>query len=369
MLQKNVLSNIQGFAMVTVIVASGMVGGLALILSQLSKQQMILQKRNESWLEIEAFSRRIVRIIYNKTACLNTIQNDFDSIPIALNPGVNTVTLKYIKNSGGQSVIRQNGIYRNRLIKVSSLILKDINVVGNIGKMNLQVTLERTAKNITGYKKTVRIYPLMAKLNAANQPIDCESDLGLATAAVIRELCQELGGTYNDAGATCIPPTANKICPESSDSPQLPIGFDSSGNLQCADFPVSSEKPHPKGFNCFLLALYRGNHGQEGELFQPIDATAVATNNGDTTDVKRLKRWKINDSCPTPPAPPVPPDSAQYTCTLPVGGVNMSYALKVCPTGYTNRFINPIGAINDALIGSQKEAGAYAAFMQHFCCR
>ena len=382
MLRKKLFANIQGFAMLTVIAASGMTGGLALVLAKLSKQQMILQKRNESWSEIEALSERISRILYNNTACLNTIRNDSNDNPVTFTPGMSRVTLGHIKNNGGDDVISQNGIYGNRLIKVSSLMLENITVTGTVSKMNLQITLERISKSITGYKKTVRTYPLIANLNAANEPIDCESDLSAAIAGTRKELCIEIGGTYNGPGVTplCSLPTANQTCPappDSSSPPLLPTGFDATGNLQCTALPSTSEKPHPTGYNCFLMTLYKGEHDHPYELFQPVSATAVASNYSDlsTTTVAMLERWKINDNCPTPPAPSDPwnPASDQYTCDLNVGGVDKSYTIKLCPTGYSDRFINPIGVVNDALIdlGTHNRAisGAHAAYTQHYCCR
>ena len=350
--------------MITVIVASGMTGGLAVVLAKLNKQQVTLQKKSESWVEVEALSQRISRILYNKTACLNTIQNDSADNPIAFNPGVTSVSLGHIKNNGGQSIISQNGIYGNRLIKVVSLALEDITVVGNVGKMNLQVTLEKISQSITGYKKTVRTYPLMANLDAANQPMDCASDLSSAIATTRRELCTELGGVYNGPGASpvCGLPLANKTC----SPPQYPVGFDASGNLQCVSLPSGPSKPHPTGFNCFLLTLYRGEHGRAGELFQPIDDNAVAVNDGDTTDVARRERWKINDNCPSPPTEP---GTTEYTCNLSLGSVNKSHTIKICPVGYSNRFINPLGTLNDAISDSLAVSGAHGAYVQHYCCR
>ena len=367
MLQKNV----RGFAMITVIVAFGMTGGLAMVLAKLSTQQMTLQKRSESWVELEALTQRIGRILYNSTACFNTIQNDSSGNPIVFNSGITTVSLGHIKNNGGRNVISSNDVYGNGLIKISSLALEGITVADSVGRMNLQVTLEKIAKSITGYKKAVRTYPLIVNLNSTNLPIDCQSDLGAAIANVRKELCIETGGTYNGPGNTpvCTPPTVNKVCPASADPsepPLLPTGFDSSGNLQCAAFPLVSGDPHPIGLNCFLLTLYKKTHGQSGELFQPIDTNAVAANNGDPTDVTRRERWKINDNCPAPPSSGV----AEYTCDLTTtGGMTRSYAVKVCPFGYSNRFVNPVGTLNDSVSGTLAVSGAHAFYMQHYCCK
>ena len=335
-----------------------------MVLAKLNKQQTTLQKKSESWAEAEALSLRISRILYNSAACLNTIRNDSSDNPIAFNPGVTSVSLGHIKNNSGQSIISQNGIYGNRLIKILSLTLEEITVAGTVGKMNLQVVLEKTSQSITGYKKTVRTYPLMANLNAANQPIDCASDLSSAIATTRRDLCTEIGGIYNGPGATpvCTLPLANKACAP----PQYPVGFDASGNLQCVALPTGPSKPHPTGFNCFLLTLYKGEHGRAGELFQPIDANAVAVNDGDTTDIERRERWRINDSCPSPPSEL---GATEYTCSLSVGSINKDHTIKICPVGYSNRFINPLGTLNDAISGTLAVSGAHAAFMQHYCCR
>ena len=360
--------------MVFVLVASSMVGGLALVLAQMNKNQLILQKKSDSWAEVENLSQRIRRTLYDGASCLRTIRKNAAGNRTTLNPGTTSVTLRHVKNKSGKNVVVVNGVYGNGLVRVSSLFLRDISVSGIAGEMNLRVTFERLGKAIEGYKKTVRTYPLRVRLNAANRPISCESNLSSAVAVATKNVCTKLGGTYNapDSGfPLCIPPTAGKTCPppaEPSAPPLLPIGFDASGNLLCGPPPLSSQTPNPTGFNCFLTALYKGDHGKTNQLFQRIDDDAVAENQGDTVDVERLERWKINDSCPAAPAPD-PSAVTFYTCNLTIGGINMSHTLNVCPSGYANRFINPLGTINDGTSGSTTVQGAYAAFMQHYCCR
>ena len=130
--------------MVGAISAAGLMGGLALVLAQLSRQQLVLQKRGQTQSEVEAISRRIGRMLYNPEACLMTVRaSNFPTM--ASFTSVQTFSAPAIKNQKGGDVYEVNKTYGNGLVKVSSLKFKNLASIGgtvNI-KTKLQVTLEK----------------------------------------------------------------------------------------------------------------------------------------------------------------------------------------------------------------------------------
>ena len=363
-----------------------------MVLAQIQKQQLTLQKKVQSSTEIETLKHRITRILYSPDACLQTVRAA--TTPLAsgspLTPATGSITLSSIKNANGTDLITVadsttgQPTYGNGLIKINSIELEPTGISGtDIVQVRLSVTMEKTSRAITGYKLAVRRYPLRVSLDTSNQPLQCFSDFTDALNTAARELCVEMNGgdqTAYNAGPppTCRPPTANlATCPNSTD---LPIGFEtaSNGTLQfkCATAP-NPAPAHPTGFNCFFLAAYRGNHGQANALFQPADADAM-------THYNRLDRWKINTDC-TPALSPLPALSGpynsnsppSYTCTIPATTPSISYNVYRCPTGYSDRFLNPMGSVNDVPdpfgppldpVDRGTATGAYAAYMKHYCC-
>ena len=202
--------------------------------------------------------------------------------------------------------------------------------------------------------------------HVSNRPTRCESDLSSALVTALREVCTEMGGSYISADTTTAPPTPERCTPPTAGisacpANEFPIGFASDGrSFNCAPLPaVSNADPsHPTGFNCFLRAIYHGNHGQPKQLFQPADTNAL-------TDIERLDRWAINSNatCGNVIAGVMP-------CSLP-GGIN--FTTYVCPSGYSYRFINPIHTVysvkkTKAGVASWSP-GAYASYMQQYCCK
>ena len=340
--------------MVGAISAAGLMGGLALVLAQMSRQQMVFQKRSQSQAEVEAISRRIGRMLYNPQSCLKTVENVGI---ISSFTSTTTMPLYTIRNSSGRNVYTVNNTYGNGLVKVSSLQLKNFASIGSTGRVRatLQVGLEKTSKAVSGYKKAIRTYDLVINVDpVVFYPTACETDLS----AVKQELCEELGRTYDTANQTCAPVTANLSCPppaNTGDPPLFPIGFESDGTpfgvrLTCV--PSPDFLSHPAGFNCFLYALHSGNHGGTGNAFQPRTEEI-----GGVTYSAVINTQPPNNSSPSRPRLVTLLDRWTKTGT------------EDCPSGYTSRYINPIGSIPNFNDGSNETTGAQYAYMQHYCCR
>ena len=100
--------------------AAGILGGLAMVFAQLTKQQMQAQKAETG---VEIVSQRVVRTLYDGKACINTLGAGKNIAPGASFP------LDAIKNKDDQVVYQaltadpNAPSYGNRLLKVASLKL------------------------------------------------------------------------------------------------------------------------------------------------------------------------------------------------------------------------------------------------------
>ena len=339
---------VRGFSIVAVIMLAGLVSGLSLILAQMSKQQMQLQKANDSRVEVDALSRRIERILYNPTACLHTIGSG-----ITLTNGGPNIEILNIKNRSGARVFEKNGIYGNRLIKMVSLFIKDITVNNSMAKVNFQITLEKTSRALQGNKRVVRDFPLSVELDGSNNALNCYSNLEAAILVASKNICIDLGGAF--ASGTCTHPTANLICP---DPDKVPIGFDANGQLICSANSVSTGGYSPGYHDCFFLAAYSGKHGHGGSAFILKSTTPL-------TEVVNRERWNLHSSCQ-------PPSTAgPYSCTVTSGTplVTKTHTLQKCPANYDNLFLNPMSTINSSNGSDGIQGGTHTAYMQHHCCR
>ena len=342
--------------MVGAISAAGLMGGLAMVLAQLQKQQLTLQKKIQSSIEVQSLTDRITRILYDRDACLNTIGSGTD---LSATTPISLTSIKNKRDADAIKVANANGkpSYGNRLIKVNSIELDNIDLTAApAGRLDLTIVMEKTSRAVKGQRTVSKTFKLAVQVNTANQPTLCESDLSAALRQAQESICRDLGGTFDTINRTCETPTANKTCPPGD----LPTGFDASGNLVCQTPPGGLA--HPTGYNCFVLTVYQGNHGMNNQLFQTTDNTPL-------NDLQRLERWKLNASCGLSDADLAAAPGTNYdvtspptrTCTI---GSN-SYSVSQCPTGYRPRFINPLASpYNQSGI-----PGAYAAYMEQYCCK
>ena len=121
-----------GFSILSVIVAAGLLGGLALMIAQLAKQQHQVQKKAETGTEVVALSRRILHTLYDGNACIQTLGSG-----TAIRPGT-PLSVNAIKNKSGRDLIVTGGTYGNRLLKVSSIKVVNPVVNGDTAEAKLE---------------------------------------------------------------------------------------------------------------------------------------------------------------------------------------------------------------------------------------
>ena len=393
-------TNIQGFSLAGAISAGGLMGGLTLVLAELSKQQVKMEKRNESNLEINALSDQIRRILNDGDACRNT----FNGLTITTTTLIGTLT--EIKNKADKVVFEVGKTYGNGLVSLVSMSLNDFAHNVASAEFNVKITLKKTSGAITGYKQTVRNFPISVELDGSNQVVRCHATLQDTIDLSKKQLCTFLGGT--PSGSNC--DATDNQCPAG----QYATSFQANGGPVCEPL---GENPHsPEDRNCFLKTTYRAFPGapkHEGWLKFALD-----TSNPNIHNSSVLNKWNFcantcrccttvraeglevcESDCPTCPGvipdgsrpdlahlcTPCTMDSSCSSCpasgnlcptvcdggacppcsTCPSKSIN-TFTPKGCPTGYTHRFISPGDANKDAP-DSTKASSKFV--MEHYCCR
>ena len=264
---KKIIFNIQGFSVAGLLVAAGMMGGLTMVLAQLTKQQFAIQRRAESGAEINEMSLKITRILQNEQACLNTIGKGTDLSLTTPPPDISSI---HDKNNPPNIVFTEGQAYRNRLIKVRDISLEDINLPNSeTGELNIQVTFVKRNPAVKGKKEDVKKFSITVELDGSGKVVRCTSHQDSSVAAAKKAVCTQWGGIYNPLPGTCSHATASKRCPGPADpnnpqpsdpEQQYLVGFNDDMSLDCSILPSST--PHPvatattPGRNCYLLTTY-----------------------------------------------------------------------------------------------------------------
>ena len=224
----------KGISLVGALAAAGILGGLAMVFAQLTKQQMQAQKRAETGVEIVALSQRVVRTLYDGKACINTLGAGKN-----IAPGV-SFPLDAIKNKDNQVVYESltsnpnAPSYGNRLLKVASLkLVVNTNpnpIPGDQAGAMLEVTLQKISSAYTGQVETVKKFPVTLELDTAKNLVGCVSDISAVADPVKEAICKEIGGTtaWNAGSKKC----TFGACP----SGEYLEGFDTSGKV-CKTVP------------------------------------------------------------------------------------------------------------------------------------
>lgn len=330
--------------MAGVLAAGGLMGGLALVLAELGRQQVSLQKRDETGVEIVNLTRRVNKLLYDNAACLETLKAGSSIGPTIANGGA-AININNIKNENGIDVISQGSVYGNGLVKVHAMRLRDLSVAGTVAEVNFQITFEKISRAIKGEKRVLKNFPLSVELGPApgSEAIACNVDLDSAMASAKRQMCIGLGGTYDTVAQSCTPRARTTQCTSGAVS-----SFDASGNVICR-----SRGQHPEGYNCYLLTAYSTVYGGT-ESFREAAPNAL-------TAVERLERWLPSPGWFTLITPPPP----------------------TCPSGYVREyFYNPTLREGEATptnfgpsigtIGTTITLHSYAernAYTRHYCCK
>ena len=200
-----------GFTLMGTIITAGMMGGLSLLLAELTKKQHIVQRKAETELEITSMMSRMVRTLYRGEACNRTIGIG--------QPITNGVSIPSIKDEDGKVIFNKTDKYGNGLLKIDSMTLRNVRTSGNSREMELEVVLSKESKAISAFKKATRKLPLSAEVSGGtNNLLNCHytgENLNQVISDVVskdidpfltdkantakEELCTMMGGTYSSS--------------------------------------------------------------------------------------------------------------------------------------------------------------------------
>ena len=343
-------NHLRGFSVAALLVAAGMMSGLALLLSELSKRQMVVQRKAETGVEIAELSQQITRTMQNGSACFNTIAQvggpitdgtDY-SIPSVMGrprPGVPTPP----------PLLTVNNTYRNRLVLIESIDLTDVTIPttvppGTVGELNLRVTFVKNSQAITGYNKVIKKFPLAVELDSGNNVTGCISLQDGALNVAKRDICPQMGGTYDDTNQTCISSLIGQECPELPGPPpeqQFIQKINPDYTLDCA--PIPPNNPHPPGFNCYLLTTYSFYSNKRGPRY-PFQA-----NDLDSGYYKIAHLWRLK---------PVSRSGYIDDFHSNVTALGNYDGKETCETGYDDKFYRP-----------SRDDDPVRTLVLHYCCR
>ena len=232
--------------MVAMLMAFGVMGGLALVLANMTGQQQTMQKKLQTSFEVNSLFNYITEVLKDQKACALTLG---PFLPI-----INGRNIPYIKNKGAGVIFNTTDTYGNGLIKIASMNLRNVRLtmppsspsvpypVGS-GEVELKIVFDKQSKAIKGYKKISRSVPLSVRVGGitGNGLIKClhaddelpeivreamvarlDSLIDGKVATAREAFCVGLGGVYeSDACSFPGPPTT----PEPN-LPDVPSGRD-----------------------------------------------------------------------------------------------------------------------------------------------
>ena len=199
-----------GFTIIGTLISAGMMGGLSLLLADLTRKQLVLQMSAETDLEITALYSRMTRTLYNGQACNQTL-----NVGQTVQQGD---TINAIKNSDNESIFINGSEYGKGLVRIESMELGTPQITGNSGEVDIVVTLVKQSKAIKSKKKVIRRLPLNLEVSSGTTPnlINCHfsgEDIPQIISDVVvvdvdplldgevvlgkESMCTMMGGTYD----------------------------------------------------------------------------------------------------------------------------------------------------------------------------
>ena len=185
----------RGFSILGIVVSAGVASGLAIVLTSITKDQQVSQKKTETFFEISNLSYLILRTLENGDACTQTLGTGTRI--------VNNTRWSSIKNRDGEVVLDKTNEYGNGLVKIQSLSPKNINIRGNTGNMNLQVTLEKLDTIDDENKKIIKMFPLSIDVDDSGGLVRCRSNRSNIVSTARERMCRVLDGVFDPVTEKC----------------------------------------------------------------------------------------------------------------------------------------------------------------------
>lgn len=193
------LWNRSGFTLVEVLIAAALLGGLALVIMNINKQQTKSQKQAETNFEVNTIYSTISQTMLNASACLNT-----------LSPVGNISIIKpvpEIKDRNNLGLFIVGNIYANK-VKLISMTVKNMTfnptptaTTKGYGNGNIEIVLERIG--LISNANITRIIPISVEVNNGFVVSKCYSATENAVDTSKILACQNISGVYDSATDSC----------------------------------------------------------------------------------------------------------------------------------------------------------------------
>ena len=172
-----------------VIVAAGMLGGLALYLANMSRQQFVTQKRAETGTEITQLQHKILSVFYDGDSCTQTMVRSSSD-----NKLVDGRTLDELKNRKGTVVIKK-GVPIKRLLQVERMEIVNAEASGKTREAEIEVTIKKLGVANAGMT-TVKTFSITAEMESASSNVieRCHHTLDAKEHGIKTRMCTEMGG-------------------------------------------------------------------------------------------------------------------------------------------------------------------------------
>ena len=190
-----------------VLVAAGMMGGLALYLANISRQQHVTQRKAETGAELTGLHHRIIAVLYDGDACLKTLGEGsvLQNGPVA-----------ELLNKGGTPVVK-TGEEIKRVLVVEKMEIQNITGTGQTKEAELKVKIKKLGVANAGMI-TERVFGLTVELDSAGKISRCHHTLDSKEHGIKTAMCTEMGGEMvtdpsGGAGTVCsISGLYKKLC-------------------------------------------------------------------------------------------------------------------------------------------------------------
>ena len=279
---KSLFQSTNGFSIVGVIVAAGMMGGLALYLANISKQQHVTQRQAETGTEITQLQHKILSVFYDGDSCTQTMVRSSSD-----NKLVNGRTLDELKNRKGTVVIKK-GVPIKRLLQVEKMEIVNAEASGKTREAEIEVTIKKLGVANAGMT-TVKTFSITAEMESVTSDViaRCHHTLDAKEHGIKTRMCTEMGGIM--------------VCPNGSRPP-------CSGGANITTCSVDNL------FRKFCEEM-NGNYNPSS---MKCDISDLYVDTGGDTMVGPLKGVKMLASGTDAGIPPCPSGYQDYACgTLP----------------------------------------------------
>jgi len=237
-------TNQSGFTLVSVMVAVGLMGMLAVGMMKMNETQMKSVKNSETKNELVMLHSQLSQYLLDSEACGKTFG---DATNVILSGSSQSVAS--IMNKGGNPVY-SSGLshkYGNNTISIESMTLKaDTNAVPPTTSLNLPVNSSIDTVLIIRYKKLSNLTAqnsIKKEINlkiqkASSGAITCYSQLGSAVDTARQKACEDIGGvwTFLNSVQICV---ISKITMDSTNGIQ--IGTRNASNIFSNKITIKSD--------------------------------------------------------------------------------------------------------------------------------